>query len=88
MNKDIGQLSVIGNKARTQKVSPERRKQIASIAAKARWEKHNQREALLKQREAHVCDYSCRCVNCGARIAKHNKYSECQSPVCKIKGEL
>ena len=88
MKYDITQHSKHANTIRNEKLTPAERSNIAYIAAKARWEKNNQREELLKQREAHVCDYSCRCVNCGARIVKHNKYSECQSPVCKIKGEL
>ena len=37
MNKDIGSLSVKGNQARTKKLTPERRSEIAKVAAKARW---------------------------------------------------
>jgi hypothetical protein len=74
-NMDIKQYASMGGVKRSENLSPSRKREIASIAAKARWAKKN-----------HVCDYSCRCVNCGARIVKHNKYSECQNPVCKIKG--
>lgn len=40
MNKDIGKLSAIGNKARLDKLTPEQRKASASIAAKARWDRY------------------------------------------------
>lgn len=74
MWKNIGSLSVEGNKARSEKLSPEVRQSIARSAAKARWDKY-------RLKKNHVCDYACRCT-CGVSMLKHSKYSECQNPKC------
>jgi len=37
----MSELGKLGAKARFEKLSPERRKEIASIAGKARWSKNN-----------------------------------------------
>lgn len=75
MNKDIGKLTHVGNQARTTKVSKERRKEIASLAAQARWAKAK-----------HVCSDICTCI-CGFKKYQHTKYKsfECDEYKCKGK---
>lgn len=55
-NKDIGKLSKLGNEQRQLKLSSKQRSEIASIAAKARWDKYGQE----------------RCEICGAFRLAHN----------------
>lgn len=67
MNKDIGKFTVMGNKARREKLSAEMRKSIASNAAKVRW-----------AYKSHVCGFNCLCRVCGKMSFKgpHSPHSE------------
>lgn len=74
MSKDIGKFTVMGNKARREKLSAEIRSSIASLAAKARWAKHNE----IKN---HECSSTCICT-CGVKFWKHSQTPhdfDCQS---------
>ena len=71
LNHNIKDHAKQGGYARSNSLSPSRRKEIASLAASKRWE-----------RKHHVCDYTCRCT-CGVRMQKHSKFSECKTPACE-----
>ena len=75
MKYDIKKHSKKANTARNAKLTPSQRKEIASIAAKARWAEHN-------RRKNHKCNFNCRCV-CGSYLDRHSRYSECKEPKCE-----
>ena len=72
-NMQIGKLTVIGNKARMAQLSANVRKEIASNAAKVRWNKAK-----------HECTEFCKCITCGGYVTRHNRYSECKTPLCSV----
>ena len=62
-NMNIGKLSIIGNTARSIKLSPEQRKSIASNAAKTRWAKHAHE---VYEKTSGLCSI------CGIKRRKHS----------------
>lgn len=78
-NKDIGKLSKLGNEQRQLKLSSKQRSEIASIAARARWDKY-------RKIKNHVCSDLCECATCGRLKYRHSQYSEIKCEfVCSAK---
>ena len=74
MRYDISKHSRQANAARNEKLTPEKKAEIARKAANTRWEEH-------RRRKNHKCDPICRCV-CGVYMNVHSQFSECKEPKC------
>ena len=74
MNKNIKDHASKGGKKRADSLTAEKRSVIASTAAKARWDRYN-------EKKNHKCNVGCRCI-CGVYTQRHSRYTDCKELKC------